>query len=408
MFIIPLLRRGHARKRDAVLILKPPQPISGLLTGALATLLIACTAPTPSDEPARAPLAPPELRSPRAESAQAVPIGEPSASASTPSAPIVWRPDRPLRYTVRKGDTLWDIAGRFLRDPWRWPEVWHANPQVRNPHRIYPGDVLELAMVNGQLMLQPAEPPIPVTRLSPRIRREPLDEAIPALPYERIEPFLTQTMPIDREGLKNAPYVLRPMHAEQLIMGAGDRVYVRGTDAPAGSAFQVVEDKGVALIDPDNRKRLGHQVDVLGTVRILQAGDPAEALVIQSRREVRVGNRLLPVPASPMTPDLLPGVPTNPVSGRILLLSNAIARAGQYQSVTLGLGSAEGLQVGHVLSIYRGERSMRDPVRGGQVTLPPAVIGEVLVFRVSEHFSQALIVRSTRGIQVGDRVANPS
>ncbi len=387
-------------------ILKLPRPLAGLITGSLATLLAACATAPHVAEPPRAPLAPADLRTP-SSSAQVTPLKEPVAVSPAQATPVVWRSDRPLRYTVRKGDTLWDISARFLRDPWRWPEVWHANPQVRNPHRIYPGDILEVAVINGQTMLQPVEPPLPAHRLSPEVRREPLEEAIPALPYERIAPFLTETAPVDIKALKKAPYLLGPVNAEQLIMGVGDRVYIRGTDAPAGTSFQVVGNHGVALKNPDTGKPLGNQVEVLGMIRLIQSGDPAEAVITQSRREMRAENRLLPAPEALITPDLLPRAPGQPISGRILLLSNAISQTGQYQSVTLGLGSREGLEIGHVLTIYRSGIRIPDPVRGGKVDLPEEPIGEVLVFRVFEGFSQALIVRSTRSISVGDRVANP-
>jgi hypothetical protein len=389
-----------------VFILKLPRPLAGLITGSLATLLAACATAPRVSEPARAPLAPAELRAPN-PSAQTVPLGEPATTPRAQVNPVVWRPDRPLRYTVRKGDTLWEISARFLRDPWRWPEVWHANPQVRNPHRIYPGDVLEVALINGQTVLQPVEPPLPDHRLSPEVRREALEEAIPALPYGRIAPFLAETAPVDTKTLEKAPYLLGPVNAEQLIMGAGDRVYVRGTDAVVGTVFQVVSEHGVLLQNPDTDKPLGSQVEVLGVIRLIRAGDPAEAVITQSRQEMRAKNRLLPAPETLTTPDLLPRAPNRPVSGRILVLSNAISQTGQYQSVTLGLGSNEGLEVGHVLTVYRSGAHIPDPVLGEQVALPEEAIGEVLIFRVFEGFSQGLIVRSTRSIVVGDRVANP-
>ena len=386
----------------------PPRPVPRLIAGVLVMLSTACTHPAPIAESARAPLAPPELRTQHTGDAQAIPLATPAALSPVQATPVVWRPDHPLRYTVRRGDTLWDIAARFLRDPWRWPEVWHANPQVRNPHWIYPGDVLEVAVINGHTMLQPVEPALPEHRLSPEIRREALEQAIPALPYERIAAFLAETAPIDDKTLAKAPYLLGPVNAEQLIMGTGDRVYVRGTDAEAGTVFQVVDTQGVLLKNPDTGKPLGSQVDVLGMIRLTRAGDPAEAVIVQSRREIRAQNRLLPAPESLINPDLLPRAPGQPLSGRILVLSNAISQAAQHQSVTLGLGSREGLEVGHVLAIYRSGARIPDPVRGESVALPDERIGEVLIFRVSESVSQGLIVRSTRSIKIGDRVATPS
>jgi hypothetical protein len=149
-------------------------------------------------------------------------------------------------------------------------------------------------------------------------------------------------------------------------------------------------------------------VDVLGSARILQAGDPAEALIIQSRREIRAKQRLLAVPESVTLPDLLPSTPSQAVSGRVLLLTDAISQAGQHQSVTVSVGTGAGLKVGHVLIVYGAEGRMEDPVRGGTVALPERVIGAVLIFHVSESVSQGLIVRSTRSIKIGDRVATPS
>ncbi|HXF07351.1 MAG TPA: LysM peptidoglycan-binding domain-containing protein [Candidatus Acidoferrales bacterium] len=389
-------------------IQNPPRPIPRLFAAALATVIVACTHSTPPLDAPRAPLAPPELRSADTASAEAIPYGAETATVPAASTPVVWREDHPARYVVRRGDTLWDIAARFLRDPWRWPEVWRANPQVRNPHRIYPGDELEVAMIDGQRRLQPVEPPLPVERLTPTVRREPIETAIPALPYERIAPFLNETASVDPKALSKSPYVLRAFNAEQLVMGSGDRIYVRGTDAPAGTVFQIVTETGSALRDPDTRKLLGHQVDVLGSVRITQAGDPAEALIIQSRREIHAKQRLLPIPESVTLPDLLPSVPRQTVSGRVLLLTDAISQAGQHQSVTLSVGRGAGVEVGHVLTVYGAEDRMQDPVRGGTVVLPERAIGNVLIFRVSESVSQGLIVRSTRSIKIGDRVATSS
>lgn len=386
----------------------PPRPIPRLFAVALATVITACTHSTPPTDTPRAPLAPPEWRAASAADAQPIPYGADRTTATTATQPVAWREDRPARYVVRRGDTLWDIAARFLRDPWRWPEVWRDNPQVRNPHRIYPGDVLEVAMIDGRLMLQPVDPPLPVERLVPTVRREPIETAIPALPYERIAPFLSETAAIDPKVLARSPYVLRAYNAEQLIMGSGDRIYVRGTDAPAGAEFQIVTETGSALRNPDTRKLLGYQVDVLGSARIVQAGDPAEALIIHSRREIQAKHRLLPVPESVSLPDLLPGTPGGSVSGRILLLTDAISQAGQHQSVTLSVGAGAGLKVGHILTVYRGASRIDDPVSGGSVLLPERAIGSLLVFRVSESISQALIVRSTRSIKIGDRVAAPS
>ncbi len=372
-----------------------------LLAGTMtATLLTGCAGsqqsmPPPASLPAPASTATSPLPAPALPMTIAVP---------QPPQVVELEPHHPLRYTVSSGDTLWSIAARFLKDPWLWPEVWYVNPQIRNPHRIYPGDVIELVYVDGRPRLQLQED-VRRVRLSPQIRTEPLAAPIPLIPYAEIAPFLTQPHVIDEATLARQPYVLRPFEAHQLIVGANDQVYVRGVEPLVGTLYQVVR-RGKALYDPESGELLGHEAVHAGVLRIVQPGDPAVARITESRQEIMAGYRLLPMQETALT-DITPHAPRQAIRGRVISIYNGIAQAGRNQVVTLNLGRHNGLTEGDVLAICQDSGQVRDPQTQEQIRLPDRRAGEILVFRVFDKVSYALIVRSSRSINVRDLVRNP-
>ncbi|SCZ64506.1 LysM peptidoglycan-binding domain-containing protein [Thiohalomonas denitrificans] len=369
-----------------------------LLPLAVAALLYGC-ASAPSEIPAAAAVETEPKAEPKAEP-------EPAVRAKKPE-PIALKPDYPELYVVKKGDTLWDISGRFLRDPWHWPELWQHNPDIENPHLIYPGDVLRLVYVDGRptLEVQRADPRLPTERLSPRIRSEELDRAIATIPLDNIRPFLQRPQILDEEELEAAPYIVAAAD-EHLIAATGNRVYVRGLSEPDLTTYVVVR-KGQAYRNADDNELLGYEAIHVADAKIEQFGDPATLMLSKSRREALKGDRLLPGARERLSANFVPRAPQDQVDGQILAVIDGVSQIGQYQVVAINLGEREGMEAGHVLSIYQQGASVSDPVVGGRVTLPEQYAGVMMVFRPFQKMSYALVMEATRPIHVLDRVTNP-
>jgi hypothetical protein len=342
-------------------------------------------------------------RDPRLELAAAV--------GQQPPSPVL-NPRHPETYVVQRGDTLWDIASMFLRDPWVWPEIWQINPQVENPHLIFPGDILSLAYLDGGRPVVQLERGPQVAgargfeRLSPGIRSQPLEEAIATIPYETIAAFLSRPRIIDEDELDELPYIVA--HREGLMSSSGRDVYVRGADSAVGSVFNVVE-RGEKLVDPDTKDVLGYQGIYVGQGRIDRTGDPSTLRMLESEREAVVGNLLMTEEdVHPL--NFLPRAPDTEVDGRIISVLSGVSLIGQYQVVVINRGSQAGLEPGHVLRAFQTGRTIRDTQRGliGQkVRLPDEPAGTMMVFRTSERISYALVMEVTTPLAVFDSVRNP-
>ncbi|HLA75441.1 MAG TPA: LysM domain-containing protein [Gammaproteobacteria bacterium] len=340
------------------------------------------------------------------------------------AAPVTLNPQHPDRYTVVKGDTLWGVAGRFLNEPWRWPEVWKANPQIKNPDLIYPGDVLVLSANNGR-------PEISVERggsqrgatvkLSPQVRAEPIDKAIPTIPLDTIQQFLTQTRVVDRQELENAPYIVAS-EGEHLINATGGKVYARGwpaegTAPDTNTKFSIMRQGNAYLKapderDPDNKEQdiLGYEASYIGEARLDKAGDPATLTITRAKREVLAGDRLLAIGEQAIEHNFMPHAPAQPVEARIISVVDGVTRIGQNQVVVLGLGKQGGLEVGHVLAVYRKGDKAPDPtaeLRSQTVQLPDERAATLLVFRVHEQISYALVMQAAGALRLYDVVRNP-
>ncbi|KAB7627241.1 LysM peptidoglycan-binding domain-containing protein [Alkalilimnicola sp. S0819] len=324
------------------------------------------------------------------------------------AAQDAFRSDRPERYEVQRGDTLWDISGRFLNEPWFWPEIWYKNPQIENPHLIYPGDIIRLLRVDGEPRLT-VERGQRTVKLSPRAREIPLDQAIHTIPLDAIRPFLTRTSVVSEGELEAAPYILAG--ADERVMGAPrDTVYVRGFEPVDQVRGYAIVRKGDPYTDPETGELLGHEAIHIGQAVLLKEGDPASFRITEVTREVLPGDRLLRLPEDPLKSRYVPTAPAHEVEGVIMAVLDGVTQIGQYSVVALNRGAEHGLAQGHVLDVLIAGRQVRDTYAGRRaemVTLPREPGGQLIVFRVFERMSLGLIMEAERAMNVGDAVQTP-
>lgn len=320
---------------------------------------------------------------------------------------IALKDGHPDRYVVKKGDTLWDISAMFLNSPWLWPEIWYVNPQVSNPHLIYPGDELALVYVDGkpQLRLQRGQRGV---KLSPRARPESLDKAIPTIPLDAIEQFLSKPLVVGKDELAKAAYVVSSA-GEHLITGAGDKVYLRGISddaAPMQNLFR----PGNTYIDPNTGEVLGYEAIYLGEGNISRKGDPATLQLTRTTREVNIGDRALPVSQESTQAYFSPHPASPDMDGSIISVHDGVSQIGQYQVVVINRGKREGVDVGTVMSIQQSGDLIRDQVsrkRNDLVRLPDEYAGLLMVFRTFEKVSYAIVLKAVQALHVGDKVRHP-
>jgi len=316
--------------------------------------------------------------------------------------------NHPERYTVVKGDTLWGISARFLRQPWKWPELWHANPQVENPHLIYPGDVLSLVYVDGQPRLTLDRGASRGTiKLSPTVRSTPMAQAIPTIPLEAINSFLLSNRIIDSaEQFQAAPYIVAG-NAERVISGAGDRIYGRGNFAENLPAYGIFR-QGKSYLDPESGEFLGINADDVGSVEISHVeGDIATMQLTRTTQEARIGDRLFPSEERAVNSTFMPSAPALEIEGLILDVPRGVTQIGLYDVVTLNRGLRDGLQDGNVLAVYKTGETVRDRITGENVKIPDERAGLLMVFRTYEKLSYGLVLQATRSLAIRDKVRNP-
>lgn len=313
--------------------------------------------------------------------------------------------NHPDRYVVQRGDTLWDISDRFLLAPWRWPEIWQVNPQIQNPHLIYPGDVIELTYVDGKPRLSLKRGSL--VKLSPRIREGALDGAIPAIPISAIQPFLSRPYVLDAAAL-DSPYIVS--FGQDHIVGSSDvKAYVRSLTETQPVHFDVVR-PGKEYRDADTNELLGYEGLYVGSAELLKTGDPATVMLKNMELEYILGDRLVPETLETTESNFIPKAPLQPISGSIIAVLNGVSQIGQYNIVVLDRGSHDGLSAGDVLNINRRGPEIRDTVSkiaGTKVKLPDEPAGLLMVFRVFDRVSFGLVMKATDAMHLGDRVVNP-
>jgi hypothetical protein len=355
------------------------------------------------------------------------------------------RGDAPESYTVTRGDTLWSISGRFLKEPWRWPEIWKMNQdQIRNPHLIYPGDVIVLDRSGRDVQLRVSRGD--TVRLSPRVRVEPLAaKAVPTISPADIEPFLSKPLVVGATELDGAARIIAT-DEDRVALGAGDVAYVEGVTKEQGAVWSIYR-RGDALIDPDTNQALGYLAIYVGEARVQHFGEVSKIEITRSEREVTNGDRLLPAAKEVPVFSYVPRAPAKPVKGRIVSTYGSLVETGPRSIVALSKGSADGLEVGHVLAIYRTQPGARYALRTAplwgrsgpsgddsprtyhseQITprdaslyparqritefdlakFPSERYGLLMVFRTFDRASFALVMDASRQVSLNDVVANP-
>lgn len=339
-------------------------------------------------------------------------------------------PNAPDRYVVVPGDTLWGISGRFLKDPWRWPALFELNKeQIRNPHRIYPGDVIVLDRNAGRARVVSGN----TVNLSPRMRVEGREaESIPAIPPSVIEPFLSQPLVLDSSTLDAAPRIVAT-EENRMVVGAGNRAYARGIEGKPEQFWQVFR-PGEVLVDPDSKEALGTQAVYLGEARVVRPGEVSIIEIVKSNQEMYVGDRMFAAPPPAFT-SYVPHAPEKKIQGRIISAYGGLAEVGSNGIVTLNRGARDGVEVGNVLAIYRSPESASNvrytatltdlrssPIwgrsgptgKGDTISTPVAEAhvpqerhGLLFVFRTFDRVSYALVMQASAPVNVLDMVQNP-
>jgi hypothetical protein len=365
-------------------------------------------------------------------------------SFNTYADEVALKSGHPDRHVVVKGDTLWGISAKFLKDPWQWPKVWKLNrAQIKNPHLIYPGDVVMLDMSSGKPQLRLLRETV---TLQPGAVVEPLEKtAIPTIPLNVIAPFLSQPLVIENGQLDNSPRIIAGQD-NRVVLSPGTRVYINKIEEGDGINWFVYRPNG-NIIDPDTNEILGTEAAYLGDAKITKYGEPASADIVRAKEEIFTRDRLVPTSDATIT-SFVPHAPDSEVTGRIINIYGGVAEAGPQSIVSISRGSADGIEVGHVLAVNRYGRVIKDPelpprssdakpklpelnvdvkrdkdgkpivnlakkddkqlaLEPGMIKLPDERVGLIMVFRVFEHVSYALVMQASLPINKLDAIQTP-
>ncbi len=348
-------------------------------------------------------------------------------------------PNHPQQYTVMRGDTLWDISGKFLNHPTQWPELWSYNAQIKNPHLIYPGDTVYFSVVDGKPRLSFAKPSEPYQdtgamptsdtctiseedihngrtsfamaqgdRLSPCIRETTMKEAIRLIPTENIAKFLNSPRVVNANDLKSAPYVL-DFAGEHLMAGPGDKLYVRTITQPDRFNYTLYR-PGITFKNPETGEILGYEAKFIADTTLEQEGDPATVVIDKAVNEIVIGDRLMPKAEEQFNLNYFPRPPEESIKGSIIYVLDGVNQIGKYNVVVVDKGTRDGLLPGHELDIFKRGRIARDSysaVKNDLVKLPDEIAGTLMVFRPFERVSYALVMKANQAIHVLDKVQTP-
>lgn len=329
---------------------------------------------------------------------------------ANPLHAVTLRDQAPKRYVVQRGDTLWTIASRYLQRPWEWKALWHANPQIQNPNRLYPGAILVLRYANHQPYLRVLSNG--TVKLSPFARGATEDEAIPPVPLSDIRPFLSESLILDKDSLANAPYVVA-FAGERMMGGQGDEVYVKclhpSKKMPEGGTLSYAFFRpGGMVLDPLTKECLGYRASLMGYGELIRGGEPASVIITAITHGVQIRDRAMPNNHPEFDLFFEPQEPEVKVHGLVVDMPGGYTQGALGSVVVLNQGKDSGLKPGDVVGLYSKCRQIADPQDTGNfIKLPPERLGEAMVVRTFSRTAYALVVRSIRTITIGDGVQNP-
>lgn len=327
------------------------------------------------------------------------------------------RAEAPWEYQVKEGDNLWEIASKFLHDPWKWKQIWHANPKIEDPHLIYPGDKLILSYLNGKPMLETERVHTAhlsniaggIIKLKPRMLKLPAERAIPTIPLEVIAPFLNDSRVITQAEVNCAPRVVA-LEEDHLVVGTGDYIYVSGLNEHVPDKFFTVFKVSKTYVDPKTKKSLGIEGLHLGKAQLEVGGDPARLSMISVNEAISVGDRITFMLKETIDPYFVPTLPQGLAKGQIISIFGGLSQMGQYQVVVITGGKDKQRTVGDVLGIYQYKKDTPKTLsfsRKKTLAFPGLRVGTLIVFRVFDQVSYGLVVDASRAIYLQDAVERP-
>lgn len=405
-----------------------------IAVGLAISLLSACALfhKKPAPAPAAAPVSAPATAT----------VAAPAAATQTPVPAL--QATAPQQYTVKKGDTLWGIASLYFKDPWSWPDIWYSNPSIKNPHLIYPGDVLILGRTpegrptltverNGTTVTEASPPPVastqnsvvsaapvaaapvpprsnlPVTKLQPQVRYLPLTAAVTTVPLGGLRPYLSKTRIMTKSELDDTGYLLTAFNTGP-ASGSGEEVYARNMKTSDGDRYEIFR-KGDAYVDPDTGSTLGYEATYIGDAEVEAWTDPAKLLITSSTQEAIAGDHFVANNTDTVGLNFLPHHPGKSIDGQIVAVLGGVGQIGQYDVLVLNRGADQGVDPGTVLGIYRKGDKVNDPnstfFSRSTITLPTERTGILMVFRTFKDTSYALVMQATHEIHVADIIGNP-
>ncbi|MGK0248245.1 MAG: nucleoid-associated protein YgaU [Oleispira sp.] len=328
---------------------------------------------------------------------------------STISHALTLKPDAPERYTVKKGDTLWGISERYTDDAWQWPNIWYQNSQIKDPHLIFPGDILGLMTIAGEVKVVVVERGVEsrTIKMSPTARIEPIESAIPTIPMDAIMPFITHNRIVEAGELEAAPYILAA-GGGRIMNGAGGIAYGRGDFSDGVANAYGIFRASIVYKDPITKEILGLEAKEIGLANVISnEKDIVKLDLIKTSQQITEGDRLLTTENRQLVTRFQPKAPDDYIDGFIISVPGGVTQIGQYSMIVINKGKREGISEGSILDIMKRGDVVRDRTKEEEVRLPSEKAGQLMVFRVYEKLSYALVTKATRSLNVGDQVRSP-
>jgi len=326
-----------------------------------------------------------------------------TAVCATAAEPVRLVDNPPDRHIVVPGDTLWGISAKFLQEPWRWPEVWQLNKdQIKNPHRIYPGDIVLLDRSGGTLRLTLAKP----FKAQPKVYSERINDVVPSIPPNVIEPFISKPLVIEADEHAKAPYIVASQE-DRVFIANGDTGFVSSIPDASVVNWHIYR-PGKPLKDPETGEVIGHEAFFLGSAKLVQPGEPAVVRITIAKEEIARGDRLVPAPPTDIIA-YAPHKPEQPVAARVMSIYGGVDEAGKFSVISINRGKNDGLEIGHVLALFRNRVSQGYDSDNRRVTtpIPEERYALAFVFRIFDRVAYALVVETAKPVIVGDKIKNP-